>query len=180
MSIVDRVICGQDDLGTDCEIDPLVLTSEERARPHFVGQTQAGRTIRVSLERGTELHDGDVLHNEDGAAIVVKAADEDLLLLRPGDDPLNWWGACYQLGNLHRPARFLDDGVLTPGDPMALAMLAKFGISVETVRRPFTGRRFGAAHQHHHNHESHTHGHDHAHGAPGSPPGSPAGTGGKS
>jgi urease accessory protein len=67
-----------------------------------------------------------------------------------------WWVACYQLGNLHRPARFLDDGILTPYDPMALDILRRFDVVIESVNRPFVGKRFGAVQGHHH--------HDHHHG----------------
>lgn len=170
MAVITSIL-GRGELATaGYGIDPLVLSSEERASGHFTAETAAGRTVRVSLPRGTELQDGDVLLKEGQWAVVVRAAEEDLLLIRPKDDPLEWSTAGYQLGNLHRPARFLPDGILTPYDPMAAQMLSGLAVIVERVRRPFVGRRFGAAGAHHHHGED-AHGHDagHAHGALGHP-----------
>ena len=153
MDVVHAVIGRASALDPKCGIDPLVLTSEERAGGHFVAETASGRVVRVSLERGLELNDGDVLAVDGLWAIVVKAAPEDLLLVEPGDDAIVWWAACYQPGNLHRPARFLPEGVLTPDDPMARSVLSGLGAKVTSVRRPFVGRRFGAAGAHHHHHD---------------------------
>jgi urease accessory protein len=167
MSIVTAVIGTLGGIDPKYGIDPLLLTSEERASAHFVAQTAAGRTVRVSLPRGTELQDGDVLTLEGDWAVVVKAAEEDLLFVRPGADAVAWWAACYQLGNLHRPVRFLAEGILTPSDPMAIQNMADLGVPFEKVRRPFIGRRFGAAHGlDHHGHgdggaTAHAHSHDH-------------------
>jgi urease accessory protein len=157
MSIISSVVGHVAQLKHPKKVDPLELTSEERASPHFAATTRSGREIRVSLPRGTELQDGDVLCFDDETAVVVKAKEEDLLFLKPGSDAIAWWAACYQLGNFHRPARFREDGVLTPADPLAAQMLERLGIAVERVRAPFIGRRFGAAGAHHHHHEAETH-----------------------
>ncbi|MGA0533017.1 hypothetical protein [Hansschlegelia sp. KR7-227] len=151
-------------------VDALELTSEERASPHFSARTLGGRQVRVSLPRGTELQDGDVLLREGALAVVVRAAAEKLLWLTPRGNDVEWRAACYQLGNLHRPARFLAEGILTPRDPMVLQMLRGLDVAVEEVTRPFVGRRFGAAGAHHHHdtdhgHHPHDHGdHQHGHG----------------
>ncbi|MFC0282280.1 hypothetical protein ACFFJB_01365 [Camelimonas abortus] len=166
MSAIPAIITGVlgqfDAAAATGETDVLELTSEERASPHFTAYTRAGRRLRLSLPRGTELQDGDVLHRDDALTIIVRAAAEELLLLRPGADPVEWNAACYQLGNLHRPARFLPGGVLTPRDPMVEQFLARLAVRVERTTRPFTGRRFGAAGAHHHH--DHDDGHGHAHG----------------
>lgn len=169
MAVISKIWGLRENLTDNCGIDPLVLTSEERARAHFVAETASGRQVRISMDRGTELQDGDVLYIDGNWAITVSAAEEDLLYLRPGSDAIIWWATCYQLGNLHRPARFVADGVLTPFDPMALQLLQGLGTQVERVRKPFVGRRFGAAdhHQHSHDHKRYDHpggsGHGHVH-----------------
>ena len=163
MSIITAVIGKRNEIDSKYGIDPLLLTSDERASAHFLARTASGRIVRVSLPRGTDLQDGDVLAIEGHWAIVVTAAEEDLLFIQPGSDDIHWWAACYQLGNLHRPARFLDDGILTLGDPMVMQILAGLGVRVERVRRPFVGRRFGSAQGLHHGH-THDDG-DQGHGA---------------
>lgn len=172
MAVITSIV-GRGELATaGYGIDPLILSSEERASGHFTAETAAGRVVRVSLPRGTELQDGDVLLKEGQWAVVVRAAEEDLLLIRPKGDSLEWSAACYQLGNLHRPARFLPDGILTPYDPMAAQMLSGLAVVVERVKRPFLGRRFGAAGAHHHHGEdapAHSHDEGHTHGPHGHP-----------
>ncbi|GGC59017.1 urease accessory protein UreE [Chelatococcus reniformis] len=168
MVIITSIIGRLPEMGWTETVDWVELTSEERASAHFVTETEAGRPIRVSLERGVELQDGDVLAVDGDIAIAIRAKPEHLLLVRPGTDPILWWAACYQLGNFHRPARFLADGILTPDDPLAAQMLRALGLAAERVHVPFVGRRFGAAGAHHHLHHDHHHDgatpHDHAHG----------------
>ncbi len=162
--VISRVVGTTANLDPHFGIDPLVLTSEQRASGHFKAKTIGGRELRVSMPRGTELQDGDVLCYDRTWAIAVAAAEEELLLLEPGSDPIMWAVACYQLGNLHRPARFLENGVLTPVDQMVVSQLTHLGIPFRLERRAFIGRRFGAAHGHHSHGHGHDHGHSHDHG----------------
>ena len=139
--------------------DPVLLNSEERASAHLVGRSEGGRAVRISLPRGTEINDGDVLALEGTTAVVARAAPEALYVVRP-DDAYTWGVAGYQLGNLHRPVRFTDEGMLTPADPMVADLLTRLGIAFEERTIPFVGRRYGAhgAH-HHHDHRDHHHEH---------------------
>lgn len=150
MSIVTAMVGRLSEMKWTGGVDALELTSEERASAHFAVKTDGGRHLRVSLPRGAELQDGDVLMLDGDTAVAVKAKEETLLLIRPGEDRIAWWAACYQLGNFHRPARFREDGILTLDDPLAAQMLGGLGIPFERVRAPFVGRRFGAAGAHHH------------------------------
>ena len=134
--------------------DPVLLNSEERASAHLVGHSEGGRSVRISLPRGTELNDGDVLALDGTTAVVARAAPEALYVVRP-NEAYGWGVAGYQLGNLHRPVRFTDEGMFTPADPMVADLLARLGIAFEERTMPFVGRRYGAhgahgAHHHHH------------------------------
>ncbi len=131
--------------------DPILLTSEERASAHMAGRSEGGRRLRISLPRGVELNDGDVLALDRGTAVVVRAALEALYVVNPVDD-VSWGVAGYQLGNLHRPVRFGADGMLTPADPAVADLLARLEIPFETRIAPFVGRRYGA-HGSHHRHD---------------------------
>lgn len=133
--------------------DQLLLTSEERSSPHMVGHTEGGRTVRLSLPRGTELNDGDVLALDGDVAIVVTAAPEDLFVVTPRD-ALEWGVIGYQLGNLHRPVRFTNDMMLTPADPMVADLLNRLKIPYDRRMTPFVGRRYGSHTDHHHHDHS--------------------------
>lgn len=143
--------------------DPLYLSSEQRASAHMVAVTKGGRTIRISLPRGTELNDGDVLDIDADTAIVVRAAVERLFAVAP-DSALMWGVAAFHLGNLHRPVRFRDDAMLTPADPKVADVLRDSGITFDECDAPFVGVRYGsyAGHDHVHDHD-HDHDHSHAH-----------------
>ena len=133
--------------------DQLLLTSEERSSPHMVGHTEGGRTVRLSLPRGTELNDGDVLALDGDVAIVVTAAPEDLFVVTPRD-ALEWGVIGYQLGNLHKPVRFTNDMMLTPADPMVADLLNRLKIPYDRRMTPFVGRRYGSHTDHHHHDHS--------------------------
>lgn len=169
MPVITEIVGRIGELNWPGRTDQLELTAEERASAHFAAETACGRHLRISLPRGTELQDGDVLQLDHDVAVVVKARDEDLLLVRPGADAVSWWGACYQLGNFHRPARFRDDGILTPSDPLAAKVLASLGVVVERIRAPFVGRRFGAAGAHHQHNQEAQDTHNHRHEGPAEP-----------
>ena len=158
MTVVTAVLGTVESLrdGIESE-DPVLLNSEERASAHLVGRSEGGRAVRISLPRGTEINDGDVLALDGTTAVVARAAPEALYVVRP-DDAYTWGVAGYQLGNLHRPVRFTEDGMLTPADPMVADLLTRLGIAFEERTMPFVGRRYGAHGAHHHDHPHH---HDH-------------------
>ena len=134
--------------------DPVLLSSEERASAHLAVRSEGGRGVRISLPRGTEINDGDVLALDGTTAVVAGASPKALYVVNPGD-AFTWGVAGYQLGNLHRPVRFSDDGMLTPADPMVADLLARLGIAFEERTMPFVGRRYGAHGAHHHHHHDH-------------------------
>jgi len=147
--------------------DALFLTSEERASAHMAAVTKGGRAVKISLPRGTELNDGDVLAIEDDTMIVARAAKERLFVIAP-DSALQWGVAAFHLGNLHRPVRFRNDAMLTPADTKVADVLRGSGIAFESSDAPFIGVRYGSyaghdqGHSHSHGHE-HSHEHDHTH-----------------
>lgn len=147
MDVITRI------LGTLTEIqanhtDSVVLTSEERLSPHGIVHTTAGRKLRISLPRPTELFDGDVLAIDQDVAIVVEAAAEEVLILSPRT-PLEWGMIAFNLGNLHRPVRFADTAILTPADPLVADLLNQLGFVFEREMIPFVGQRANLQTSHH-------------------------------
>ena len=84
MAVVTAVLGTVDSLRDRIESeDPVLLNSEERASAHLVGRSVGGRAVRISLPRGTEINDGDVLALEGTTAVVARAAPEALLRRQP-------------------------------------------------------------------------------------------------
>ena len=86
MAVVTAVLGTVDSLRDRIESeDPVLLNSEERASAHLVGRSVGGRAVRISLPRGTEINDGDVLALEGATAVVARAAPEALYVVSPDD-----------------------------------------------------------------------------------------------
>lgn len=132
-------------------IDWIKLNSEDRSSPHLRVESTNALEVLISLDRGQELDDGDILFANDEYVVAVKAADEDLFLVAP-ETNLLWGIAGYQLGNLHRPIRFQDDAMLTPFDPLVASLLESLEIPHKRANMPFVGRRYGAHTGHSHLH----------------------------
>jgi urease accessory protein len=164
MPVITEILFRGEDCPEGLAEDPVHLTSEERSSPHMVLETVGGRVLRISLPRGTELHDGDVLAQEGDTLVVVRATEEDLFEVAP-DTPLMWGVAGFHLGNLHRPVRFRDGAMLTPADPKVADVLRESGVLFTQTKAPFVGTRYGSYAGHDHDHDHH-HGHGHDHGAP--------------
>jgi urease accessory protein len=151
--VVEAVLGSLAELGQPVEaVDELDLTTEERERAHLRARSRGNRALIISLPRGEELHDGDVVYIDDAIAVVVVAAPEDVLEVSPRT-PREWALAAYQLGNLHRPARFLPDAILTPYDRSSAEMLQALGVTTHRVKRGFVGERCTALTHHHHGDE---------------------------
>jgi urease accessory protein len=148
--VVEAVLGNLSELGQPVEaVDELDLTTEERERAHLRARSRGNRELIISLPRGEELHDGDVVYVEDGVAVVVAAAPEDVLEVNPRTTR-EWALVAYQLGNLHRAARFLPDAILTPYDRSSAEMLQALGVATRRVNRGFVGERCRALADHHH------------------------------
>jgi urease accessory protein len=132
-------------------VDELELTTAERERAHLRVRSRGNRELIISLPRGDELQEGDVVHVDDGVAVVVVAAPEDVLEVSPRTTR-EWALAAYQLGNLHRPARFLGDAILTPYDRSTAEVLRALGVATRRAARGFVGERCRAVMHHHHGH----------------------------
>jgi urease accessory protein len=167
--VIESVVGRMADLTTQVKVvDALELTADQRQRPHFRLRTKSGKEVFVSLPRGTELQDGDILQLQDGVATVVQAAAEDLIEVTPRSER-EWGVVAYQLGNLHREVRFLEAAMLTPYEGSTEMVLKQSGVAYTRVQRSFAGDRYGAymgEHEHSHGHDhKHDHGHGHSHGS---------------
>ena len=97
----------------------------------------AGEPFLLDLDRPVMLAHGDGLALEGGGVICVRAADEDVIEVRPGTAAeaarLAW-----HLGNRHTPVQILACGRLRLlDDPVLAAMLRGLGASVMHCRAPF-------------------------------------------
>lgn len=124
--------------------------------------TDQGEEIMVDLPEPVLFADGDRLVLDDGRAVAILAAEEELYEVLPGTCPLRH--LAWHLGNRHLSAQIDETSILIQRDHVIRAMLEGLGASVREVVARFQPVH-GAYHANGHDHgHGHTHGHGHAHG----------------
>lgn len=166
------------------------LDWDVRQKSRFDATDSQGRTIGVFLPRGQVVRGGDVLVLEDGSLVVVEAAAQPVMVVRPCAEhgsPFDLVRAAYHLGNRHVPLELRPDHLKLEPDPVLAALLRQMHLVVSEQAAAFEpesgayasqpagghghdhGHAHGAAgadaHSHGHAHDhSHDHDHDHGHG----------------
>lgn len=121
--------------------------------------TDQGEKIMVDLPEPVLFADGDRLLLEDGRAIAIVAAEEQLYEVQPGPAcPLRH--LAWHLGNRHLPAQIDEDRILIQRDHVIRAMLEGLGASVREIVARFQPVH-GAYHAHGHDQGHGHHHHDH-------------------
>ncbi|HEV8548492.1 MAG TPA: urease accessory protein UreE [Polyangiaceae bacterium] len=140
----------------------VVLDFEHRQKHRFLARLESGEELAIHLPRGSVLADGDVLETEEGASILVRAADESVSVAET-PDALLLTRIAYHLGNRHvalqvEPGRlsYLHDHVLDD-------LVRRLGAVVSFRSAPFRPEA-GAYGSHTDSHGDHDHAHDHSHG----------------
>jgi urease accessory protein len=130
--------------------DSVILTHEQRTRSRLRVVLDSGVEAGLLLERGSVLHDGDLIADEQGLVVRVRAAEEPLSTIRC-DDPLLLLRAAYHLGNRHVAVQIAADRLSYPNDHVLDEMVRGLGLTVTLVQAPFepeTGA-YGGGHHHH-------------------------------
>lgn len=124
---------------TDAAVRPrttLTLPLDDRAKGRLRVMLDDGTEAGLFLERGQVLRDGDLLGDEAGCVVAVRAAIEPLSSVRV-DDPLALAKACYHLGNRHVPVQIEADRVSYRHDQVLDDMLRGLGLKVTEEQAPF-------------------------------------------
>jgi urease accessory protein len=127
------------------ERDVVVMTAEERRWGRRRVITRAGRELALALPTGSVLGAGQVLHVGVDFYVVVEAAAEAVLVVKPR----SWEAAvriAFEVGNRHF-ALAVDAGrVLVPDDPAMEQLMRRLGVQFERTRAVFVPLGFGHRH----------------------------------
>jgi urease accessory protein len=114
-----------------------VLTFDERYRRRVLLNDSAGEFL-LDLEKPRILADGDGLVLDDGAIILVRAADEEVADVT-APTPYDLARIAYHIGNRHTPLQVLREGGLRFRDDGVLSKMARqLGGEVIYKQAPFT------------------------------------------
>jgi urease accessory protein len=170
------------------------LDWDVRQKSRFDTTDSQGRALGVFLPRGSVVRGGDALVAEDGSIVVVRAAPQPVLVVKPCAEhgsPFDLVRAAYHLGNRHVALELQPDHLkLEPDHVLAEMLRAMHLIVSETTAafEPEAGAYAAGGHDHGHDHGAparkplpiavaaapaphvhgpgcgHDHGHDHDHG----------------
>lgn len=145
--------------------DALALPYDDRKKSRLRARTERGVEVGIVLERGSALHDGDLLQADTGALIAVRAAPESVSEAVTSD-ALLLVRAAYHLGNRHVPLQIGAGWLRYQHDHVLDGMLRELGLEVSVGKKAFEpeGGAYSRGHGHGHGLDhDHGHGHDHGH-----------------
>jgi len=116
--------------------DSLTLPFDMRQKSRCAARTDSGVEVGVFAIRGQCLRPGMVLTGSEGYRVLIKAASEQVSIVRCAD-PLLFARACYHLGNRHVPLQIMDSELRYLQDHVLDHMLELLGLRVEQERLPF-------------------------------------------
>jgi urease accessory protein len=143
----------------------VALDWDTRSKSRFDAVDSAGRRLGVFLPRGSVVRGGDVLVAEDGSLVLVEAAPQPLLQVRPcatHGSPFDLLRAAYHLGNRHVALELQPQCLQLEPDPVLADLLRAMHLDVHEVQAAFEPE--GGAYGGHGHAHAHAHGHAHGHG----------------
>lgn len=129
-----------------------------REKGRFKILSESGAEVRVFLERGQLLKEGQGLLSTCGKTVQVAYAKESIVRAT-ADDWQTFVKACYHLGNRHVRLQIGERYLLMTPDHVLEAMIESFGLRVEACETVFVPEIGAYAKGHSH---SHSHSHEHA------------------
>jgi urease accessory protein len=128
------------------ERDAVALTWEERRWGRRRLVTAAGRDLKLALPTGSHLHPGDVLHVDDQWYVVIEAAAEPVLEVRPRDHA-EALRIAFEVGNRHFSLALEGERLLVPDDPAMRQLLDRLAVPYELRMAAYTPVGTGHAHE---------------------------------
>ena len=127
------------------ERDVVVMTAEERRWGRRRVVTVGGRELALALPTGMGLEAGGVLHVDVDWYVVVEAAEEDVLVVRPRswEEGLR---VAFEVGNRHFTLAVDGERVLVPDDSAMEQLLRRLEVPFERARAVFVP--IGRGHRH--------------------------------
>ena len=151
--------------------DTVALDHIQREKGRLKVSSRGGRELRLFLERGKPLLNGEVLQANSGEYIQVAYGDEPVITAHAND----WQAfskACYHFGNRHTRLQIGERWLRFVPDPVLQELAELLGLRVERHEAVFdpepgayTNNPGGHSHSHSDSHRDSHHNDDHHHPA---------------
>ncbi|HEY3499683.1 MAG TPA: urease accessory protein UreE, partial [Polyangiaceae bacterium] len=106
----------------------LRLDFDARQKSRLLGRLTNGEELAILLPRGTTLEGGDFLETDDGYAVLLEPAAEELSVANTGD-PLLLARVAYHLGNRHVALEVKPGRLAYRHDHVLDDLVRRFGLS---------------------------------------------------
>ncbi|BAQ62496.1 urease accessory protein UreE [Geminocystis sp. NIES-3708] len=118
------------------------LTAEERTKVKYSIELKSVdsediQIIKLNLERGLILNDGDILTNDQANFFVLIKAKLEPVITVKSDSKLTLLKAAYHLGNRHVSLEINDNYLRFSPDHVLESMLIKLGLNIYEELAPF-------------------------------------------
>lgn len=130
-------------------VEKIYINNEDLLRRILRVTSDHDKEYGISLEKGNNLNDGDLLYNQDNKLIVIKVNTEDVLVIKP-DNITQMGKIAHELGNRHLQAQFEDGKMIVQYDNLVEEKLKKDNLnySREQIKLKKAFRHVEFAHTH--------------------------------
>lgn len=130
-------------------VEKIHINNEDLLRRILRVTSDHDKEYGISLEKGNNLNDGDLLYNQDNKLIVIKVNTEDVLVIKP-DNITQMGKIAHELGNRHLQAQFEDGKMIVQYDNLVEEKLKKDNLnySREQIKLKKAFRHVEFAHTH--------------------------------
>ena len=114
--ILDKILGNIKDMeDIHCHVERIYLESDELLKRVLRVTSDHGHEYGISLPKGSEMRDGDILFNDGHNMVVISVKEDDVIVITPRD--INEMGEiAHNLGNKHLPVQIEDGKIIIQYD----------------------------------------------------------------
>lgn len=129
--ILDKILGNIKDMeNVHCHIERIYLESDELLKRVLRVTSDHGHEYGISLPKGSEMKDGDILFNDGHNIVVVSVKEDDVIVITPKD--INEMGeVAHNFGNKHLPVQIEDGKIIIQYDYLIEKFLQDLKVNFE-------------------------------------------------
>lgn len=129
--ILDKILGNIKDIeNIDCHVERVYLESDELLKRVLRVTSDHGHEYGISLPKGSEMKDGDILFNDGHNMVVISVKEDDVIVITPKN--INEMGEiAHNLGNKHLPVQIEDGKIIIQYDYLVEKFLQDLGVNFE-------------------------------------------------
>ncbi|MFR1676700.1 MAG: urease accessory protein UreE [Fusobacterium sp.] len=129
--ILDKILGNIKDMeDIHCHVERIYLESDELLKRVLRVTSDHGHEYGISLPKGSEMRDGDILFNDGHNMVVISVKEDDVIVITPRD--INEMGeVVHNLGNKHLPVQIEDGKIIIQYDYLVEKFLQDLQVNFE-------------------------------------------------